>query len=137
MKGRRLWLLFQIGFTVLLLSGCDKLDDSGDAISEILPGTWLFSYDLQSDEDPGLMFSYDQVIFTDDGNCVITYPGGQMDGTYRANGSVIRIDGIINGETHTMLWRVRSFARKKIVAEYDFELGRQHITAIVTLDRDV
>lgn len=58
----------------LLLTGCDKLDDSDDGmVSEILPGKWAFSYVIRSDEDPGLEFDYKNVIFNEDGTCAITY----------------------------------------------------------------
>jgi len=136
MKGRRLLHIFLTGFVVLLISGCDKLDDSGNAIAGVLPGTWLFSYELQSEQDTGLAFEYETVVFRPDATCTITYPDGQMDGTYRASGSVIRIDGSINGEARSMLWRILSFSPKQVVAEYEFEWGDQSIMAVVTLDRD-
>ncbi|MBR1548885.1 MAG: hypothetical protein IJ637_09205 [Prevotella sp.] len=120
-----------------MLTACDKLDDGDDAVLGVLPGTWMFSYELQSDEDTGLVFYYDQVIFGDDGTCAITSPTSTMNGTYRASNAVIRIDGEAGGEQRTMLWRIISFSKKQVVAEYEFEYNEQSVTAIVTLERDL
>ena len=95
-----------------LLTGCDKLSDDDDAVAELLPGTWTFSYELQSEEETGLSFNYDHVIFRTDSTVTITYPGGQLDGKYRAGSS-----------------------NKQIKAEYKFEYNEQSVTALVTLDR--
>ena len=121
---------------LLLVASCDQLDDSGNVASDILPGTWLFSYQLQSNTDTGLEFQYEQVIFRDDGTCSITYPDGAIDGTYKASGTVIRIEGNVGGQQRTMLWRILTLARKKVTVEYVFEWGGESVTAIVTLDRD-
>ena len=65
-------MIKKIRYTFLLLSvvlmagsliGCDKLSDDDYAVAELLPGTWAFSYELQSEEETGLSFSYDHVIF--------------------------------------------------------------------------
>ena len=127
--------LFLLGLSLLAV-GCDKLDDGDDAIMGVLPGTWLFSYELLSEVETGLNFQYDRVVFRADGTCSITYPDGSMEGTYRAGSSVIRIEGESGGEQRTMLWRVKSFTKKQVVAEYEFEYDEQSVTAIVTLDRD-
>lgn len=121
---------------LMLLASCDKLDDGDDAIVEVLPGTWLFSYELQSEAETGLTFQYDHVIFRTDGTCSITYPDGSMEGTYRAGSAVIKIEGEAGGEQRTMLWRILSFTKKQVVAEYEFEYNEESVTAIVTLDRD-
>ena len=61
-------LIWTMMLCSLLLTGCDKLDDSDDGmVKEILPGHWAFSYVIQSEEDPGLEFNYKQVIFNEDG----------------------------------------------------------------------
>lgn len=142
---------------LLLLAACDKLDDSGDgAINSVLPGTWSFSYELQSDDDTGLAFEYEKVIFGADGTCAITYldhdepvldadgnDTGQyvhvyeaLHGTYRASNAVIRIDSSeADGQERTMLWAVRSFSDERIVADFDFDLDGQHVRAVVTLER--
>ena len=118
------------------LSSCDKLSDDDDAVAELLPGTWAFSYELLSEEDTGLSFSYDHVIFRQDGTVSITYPGGQIDGTYRAGSAEIRIEGQLDdGQDRLMHWVILSFSNKQIKAEYKFEFGEQMVTALVTLDR--
>jgi hypothetical protein len=58
-----------------------------------------------------------------------------MTGTFRASDAVIRIDYSYNNEERTMLWRVLSMSPYKIVTEYDFDTGKQTVTATVTLDR--
>ena len=119
-----------------VLSGCDKLSDDDDAIAELLPGTWAFSYELQSEEDTGLSFSYDHVIFRKDNTVTITYPDGQMDGTYRAGSAEIRIEGELgDGQDRLMHWVILTFSNKQIKAEYKFEFGEQMVTDLVTLDR--
>ena len=120
----------------VVLSGCDKLSDDDDAVTELLPGTWAFSYELQSEEDTGLSFSYDHVIFRQDGTVTITYPDGQIDGTYRAGSAEIRIEGQLDdGQDRLMHWVIQSFSNQQIKAEYKFEFGEQMVTALVTLDR--
>ena len=137
-----------------MLTGCDKLDDGDDQIiKELLPGTWVFTYELKSEQETGLEFNYEQVIFQEDGSCAITYidyydfqedEKGEMvavpvydalKGTYEAGASVIRISSVMNGQEQIMLWRILSFSAKQITAEYEFELSGQKIIAIVTLDK--
>lgn len=119
-----------------MLTGCDKLSDDDDAIVELLPGTWAFSYELLSEEDTGLSFSYDHVIFREDNTVTITYPDGQIDGTYRAGSAEIRIEGDLGDDQERMMhWVILAFSDKQIKAEYKFEFGEQTVTAIVTLDR--
>ena len=131
----------------LLLTGCDKLDDSDDGmVSEVLPGKWAFSYVIRSDEDPGLEFNYKQVIFNEDGTCAITYVDhkdfdgnpvmGALNGTYVASSTMIRIvSSDFDGEERVMLWRIISLSAKQIVTEYDFTMGSSSMTAVVTLDK--
>lgn len=138
----------------LLLTGCDKLDDSDDGmVAEILPGKWAFSYVIRSDEDPGLEFNYKQVIFKEDGTCAITYDEQvsykdeddnwhteivekAITGTYVANSSVIRIvSSDFDGEERVMLWRIMTLSAKQVVTEYDFSMGGSSMTAVVTLDK--
>lgn len=131
----------------LLLTGCDKLDDSDDGmVGEILPGKWAFSYVIRSEEDPGLEFNYKQVIFNEDGTCAITYVDhldfdgnpvmGALHGTYVANSSVIRIvSSDFDGEERVMLWRIMTLSAKQVVTEYDFSMGGSSMTAVVTLDK--
>ena len=126
--------------SIVLIAGitvsCDKLSDDDNAIAELLPGTWAFSYELQSEEDTGLSFSYDHVIFRQDGTIAITYPGGEIGGTYRAGSTEIRIEGTLDdGEERLMHWIILSFSDKQVKAEYKFELAGQTVTAFVTLDR--
>ena len=138
-------MIKKIRYTFLLLSvvlmagsliGCDKLSDDDHAVAELLPGTWAFSYELQSEEETGLSFSYDHVIFRKDSTVTITYPDGQMDGKYRAGSAEIRIEGkLADGQDRLMHWVIQSFSNKQIKAEYKFEFNNQTITALVTLDR--
>ena len=105
-----------------LLTGCDKLSDDDDAVAELLPGTWTFSYELQSEEETGLSFNYDHVIFRTDSTVTITYPGGQLDGKYRAGSAEIRIEGkLADGQDRLMHWVIQTFSNKQIKAEYKFE----------------
>lgn len=133
---RDIFLLVSMVLITGILTGCDKLSDDDDAIVDLLPGTWAFSYELQSEEDTGLSFSYDHVIFRKDNTVTITYPDGQMDGTYRAGSAEIRIEGDMgDGQERMMHWVILAFSDKQIKAEYKFELGEQTVTAFVTLDR--
>jgi len=120
-----------------VLTACDKLDDGDDgALQTVIVGDWDFSYALESQEDIGLAFEFDQVIFREDGTCSITYADGSMEGTWQAGNSVIKIDGTLdNGTTQTVLWRVRSFSAKQIVAEYTFDFNGISVKAVVTLDK--
>ena len=138
-------MIKKIRYTFLLLSvvlmagsliGCDKLSDDDYAVAELLPGTWAFSYELQSEEETGLSFSYDHVIFRKDSTVTITYPDGQMDGKYRAGSAEIRIEGkLADGQDRLMHWGIQSFSNKQIKAEYKFEFNEQTVIALVTLDR--
>ena len=138
-------MIKKIRYTFLLLSvvlmagsliGCDKLSDDDYAVAELLPGTWAFSYELQSEEETGLSFSYDHVIFRKDSTVTITYPDGQMDGKYRAGSAEIRIEGkLADGQDRLMHWVILSFSNKQIKAEYKFEFNEQTVIALVTLDR--
>ena len=138
-------MIKKIRYTFLLLSvvlmagsliGCDKLSDDDDAVADLLPGTWAFSYELQSEEETGLSFSYDHVIFRKDGTVSITYPDGQLDGKYLAGGTEIRIDGKLDdGKERIMHWIILSFSDKQVKIKYKFEFNNQTITALVTLDR--
>ncbi len=155
------WTMLLCG---LLLTGCDKLDDSDDGmVREILPGKWAFSYTIKSDQDPGLDFEYKNVIFNEDGSCAITYIDtyemrvdengnpvldengdiiydpvmGALTGTYVASSSMIRIvSRDIGDEEQVLIWRIVSLSEKQVVAEYDFSINDSgSMTAIVTLDR--
>jgi hypothetical protein len=130
-------MLIPIVFLCCLISSCDKLEDGdADVILDILPGTWAFSYELQSEEETGLAFEYDHVIFRTDGTVSITYPGGSLDGTYQAGSAVIRIEGQAGGkETRQMLWRIISFSSKTLNADYTFDFNGQSITATVMLEK--
>jgi hypothetical protein len=138
-------MIKKIRYTFLLLSvvlmagsliGCDKLSDDDDAVADLLPGTWAFSYELQSEEETGLSFSYDHVIFRKDGTVSITYPDGQLDGKYLAGGTEIRIDGKLDdGKERIMHWIILSFSDKQVKIKYKFEFNNQTIIALVTLDR--
>ena len=138
-------MIKKIRYTFLLLSvvlmagsliGCDKLSDDDDAVADLLPGTWAFSYELQSEEETGLSFSYDHVIFRKDGTVSITYPDGQLDGNYLAGGTEIRIDGKLDdGKERIMHWIILSFSDKQVKIEYKFEFNEQTVIALVTLDR--
>ena len=133
---RRQAYLLVMALCLLTFGACDRLSDDDDTLAQMLPGTWAFSYELQSEEETGLNFSYDHVIFRTDGTVSITYPEGSMEGTYRAGGDVIRIEGRLdNGEEQLMLWRIVAFSAQQLTAEYDFEFGGQRIKALVTLDR--
>ena len=138
-------MIKKIRYTFLLLSvvlmagsliGCDKLSDDDYAVAELLPGTWAFSYELQSEEETGLSFSYDHVIFRKDGTVSITYPDGQLDGKYLAGGTEIRIDGKLDdGKERIMHWIILSFSDKQVKIKYKFEFNEQTVIALVTLDR--
>ena len=111
-------------------TACDKL--GGDnAINEVLPGTWSFSYTTSEEMD--VEFEYELIIFQADGNCAITYDGGEETGTYRAGDATVLIDALNLDEP--MLWRVISFSPYQIVAEYDFESKGHTITATITLEK--
>jgi hypothetical protein len=131
-----IFLLLSMVLTAATLTCCDKLSDDDDAVADLLPGTWTFSYELQSEEETGLSFSYDHVIFRKDGTVSITYPDGQLDGKYLAGGTEIRIDGKLDdGKERIMHWIILSFSDKQVKIEYKFEFNNQTITALVTLDR--
>ena len=105
-------------------------------VKEVLPGTWAFSYELQSEEEVGIEVDYEYVIFRDDNTVSITYPEGSLEGTYEAGSVAIRIDGSVDGgDQQQMLWRIITFSKKKITAEYKFDWHDQTVTAIVTLEK--
>ena len=147
-------LIWTLMLCSLLLTGCDKLDDSDDGmVNEILPGRWAFSYVIEGDQDPGLEFNYKLVIFNEDGTCAITYDEeihykdekGEwhteivekaLHGTYVANNSLIRIvSSDIGGEERVLLWSIISLSTKQVVAEYNFSMNGASLLATVTLDR--
>ena len=131
-----IFLLVSVVLMAGTLTSCDKLSDDDDAIVDLLPGTWAFSYELQSEHETGLSFNYDHVIFRNDSTVTITYPDGQMDGKYRAGSAEIRIEGkLADGQDRLMHWIIQSFSNKQIKAEYKFEYNEQTVTALVTLDR--
>jgi len=132
MKRITLFLLMLCTF----LASCDRLDDGDEGLArEVLPGTWAFSYEFQQ-EDTGLSFSYDHVIFRKDGTVSITYPDGSLEGTYEAGSVSILITGDMGtGEMRQMLWRILSFSTRQLVLEYQFDLNGQSITALVTLQK--
>lgn len=120
----------------ILLTGCDKLEDGdSNVVRDVLPGGWAFSYELLSEEETGLEFEYEMVYFNPDGTIRITYPDGEMTGTYEAGSSLIKIEGNIDGETRQMLWRILSLSEKYIKIEYKFDFGGQDVTAIVELEK--
>ena len=120
----------------ILLTGCDKLEDGdSNVVKDVLPGGWAFSYELLSEEETGLEFEYEMVYFNPDGTIRITYPDGEMTGTYEAGSSIIKIEGNIDGETRQMIWRILSLSEKYIKIEYKFDFGGQDVTAIVELEK--
>ena len=120
----------------ILLTGCDKLEDGdSNVVKDVLPGGWAFSYELVSEEETGLEFEYEMVYFNQDGTVRITYPDGEMTGTYVAGSSIIKIEGNIDGETREMIWRILSLSDKYIKIEYKFDFGGQDVTAIVELEK--
>jgi hypothetical protein len=135
-KIRNIFLLLSAVLIAGMMVACDKLSDDDDAVAELLPGTWAFSYELQSEEDTGLSFNYDHVIFRKDSTVTITYADGQIDGKYRAGNVEIRIEGKLDdGQDRLMHWVIQSFSNKQIKAEYKFEFNEQTVTALVTLER--
>ena len=133
---RYIFLLLSMMLMTGSLMSCDKLSDDDDAIVDLLPGTWAFSYELLSEQETGLSFNYDHVIFRNDSTVTITYSDGQMDGKYRAGSAEIRIEGkLADGQDRLMHWVIQSFSNKQIKAEYKFEYNEQTVTALVTLDR--
>lgn len=128
-----------VALTALLLSvipfvtACDELDRDGDAILEVLPGKWAFTY--ETSENLGMEFNYEYVVFNSDGRCAITFPGGQDEGTYRASDDAIAID---TGETldgRIMLWRVDSFSPYEVTATYTFDWQGTTATATIWLEK--
>lgn len=118
---------------LLLLTGCDKLEDS-DVMAETLAGRWAFSYETSTPLD--FEISYRIVIFRSDGTCSITYTDGQLDGTFQASQDLIRIQAMVDRRERILLWRVLTLSPRKIVADYDYERNDGSIiTMTVTLDR--
>jgi hypothetical protein len=118
------------------LTACDHLDDGDNVLQQVIVGDWAFSYEL--DSDVGLAFEFQELRFRQDGSCSIVYSDGSLEGTYQTGQSLIRIEGSIAGSgQQTMLWSVRSFSERQIVAEYSFSLNGSSVTAVVVLDRIV
>jgi len=138
-RNHRRWMKIRIAvlsvtylIILSLISACDKLEN-GNAINEILPGLWAFSY--QTDEELDVTIDYDNVMFANDGTCSISSANEILTGTYRASDAVIRIDYNLSGEERTMLWRIVSMSPYKIVSTYNFDYQQQNVNATVTLDR--
>ena len=92
---------------ILSMSSCEELSKDGSAINEVIEGTWSFTYELTG--DVGMDFNYEHVIFRSDGTCAITYPDGQLSGTYQASDDVIMIDSEDTPNAEPMAWRILSF----------------------------
>ncbi len=142
-------------FLVLIVVGCDHLDDGDNSMmNDILPGKWAFSYVIKGDKDVGMTFNYKQVQFKPDASCSISYidhyepvvdekgnvtlkpVDGYLYGTYQATSDMIRIvSDEFTGEETVMIWRVTSLSARKVVVEYDFMLNGNSFTAIVTLEK--
>ena len=116
----------------VVLAACDKLED-GNAINEILPGLWGFSY--ETDEELDFAIEYESVTFHSDGRCSIGYGSEQLEGTYRASDAVIKIDYDFNGQQRDMMWKVLQMSPYRILTEYTFDYNQTSITATVILDR--
>ena len=117
---------------LLTLAGCEELS-SDEAIGEGIQGTWTFSYDTSEELD--MEFSYEHVIFRTDGTCALTYPDGQLEGTYRASEAVIAIDSEEFPNKEPMLWRITEFSPYAIVAQYILERGEGSVLITIRLER--
>jgi len=118
---------------LLTVGGCEKLSRDGDAIMEVLPGKWAFTY--ETSENLGMEFNYDYVVFTADGHCAITFEGGQDEGTYRASDDAIAIDTGESLDGRIMLWRVNSFSPYEVEAIYTFDWNGGTATATIWLEK--
>jgi hypothetical protein len=120
--------------TVLLVAwgtaACDEL--GGDnAINEVLPGTWTFSYETTDEIE--LEFEYELIVFNSDGTCSISYDGGAELGYYRAGDVTVVIEA--DKAKDPMVWKVLSFSPYQIVAEYEFDMNGRSVLATITLEK--
>ena len=130
---RLLLTAFWLMSMTLLPTACEELSKEGSVINEVVPGTWSFTYDIQG--DVSFSFSYEYVIFRDDGTCAITYPDGELKGTYQAGDGFILIesDGTINAKP--MMWRILEFSPYQLSAEYVLELEEQDVLITIWLEK--
>ena len=131
--GIRLLRAVVAAVVVLLTVGCDKLEKEGDVISEVLVGKWSFTYEIKG--DLGVAFSYEYVIFNEDGTCAITYPDGALKGTFEAGDGVIMIDSEETPNTKPMMWRILSFSPYQVAAEYVLELEDRDVLITIWLEK--
>lgn len=129
--------IFLLGLVTLLTAGlgltaCEKLGGN-DAIREVLPGQWSFSYTTSEELD--LEFEYELVVFQTDGSCSINSETEELNGTYRASDDVVVIDADHTPNDKPMLWKILSFSPYRIVAEYEFEDNGQSVTATIYLEK--
>jgi len=125
---RRTTILTLLLGVIWMATSCDKLENGDVELS----GKWALSY--RTTERLGFDFSYDYVIFRDDGTCAICYDGGEMRGTYRASDAVIRIEA--QEDDLELMWKVLSMSPYKIVTEYEYApTDGKHIIVTVTLER--
>lgn len=124
-----LFTLLTLGFCLM---ACEELGGD-DAISEVMPGNWAFSYTTSEELD--LEFEYELIVFNADGTCSITSDEGEMSGTYRASDAVVVIDAERTPNDRPMLWKILSFSPYQIVAEYEFEINGQSVTATIRLEK--
>lgn len=120
---------------MLLNMACDELSKEDGGISEVVQGTWSFTYEIKG--DLGLAFSYEHVIFNADGTCAITYPDGALHGTYQAGNGFIRIDSDETLNAKPMMWRILSFAPYRVSAEYILELEDRDVLITICLEKVV
>ena len=125
--------VFALSATLLLPSACDELSRDDTVISEVVQGTWSFTYDIKG--DIGLTFSYEHVIFNADGTCAITYPDGALHGTYQTGDGFIRIDSDETLNAKPMMWRIQSFSPYQVSAEYVLELEDRDVLITIWLER--
>jgi len=126
-------LLAVVAVAGLLLGSCDKLEKEDEVINEVIQGTWTFTYEIKG--DIGLAFSYEHVIFHEDGTCAITYPDGELTGTYQAGDGFIMIDSEETPNTKPMMWRILSFSPYQVSAEYVLELEDQDVLITIWLEK--
>ncbi len=119
--------------SLLLLTGCEELSHDGNAIMEVLPGKWAFTY--ETSENLGMAFNYEYVVFQADGRCAITFEGGQDEGTYRASDDAIAIDAGESLNGRVMLWRVSSFSPYQVTATYTFDWQGATTSATIWLEK--
>jgi len=132
-KTRKLFRgLFALLTIALSLTACEELGGD-DAISEVLPGHWAFSYTTSEELD--LEFEYDMIIFNADGTCAITSESEEQYGTFRASDAVVVIEAEHTPNGQPMLWKILSFSPYQIIAEYDYEDNGQRVTATINLEK--